>query len=91
MNSNSILIDVRTPEEYSRGHIPGAINIPNETITNIPPKQLPDKNAEILSYCQSGMRSEQAVTKLKSMGYANVKNIGGIMNWTGDVKTGMQP
>lgn len=77
-----ILVDVRTQEEYDEKHIDGAILIPNETITDSQPEQLPDKDAEILVYCKSGNRSSQAAAKLANMGYGNVYNIlGGISDW----------
>lgn len=75
------IIDVRTAEEYNSGHIPNAILIPNETISNKMPDLLPDLNAEILVYCRSGNRSAQAARKLLSIGYTNVYDFGGINNW----------
>jgi len=80
-NEETIIVDVRTPEEYSDGHIAGAILIPNETIIDTPPEQLPDKNAEILIYCRSGNRSKQAAEKLIGMGYTNIYDFGGIIDW----------
>ena len=76
-----ILVDVRTPDEFNGGHIPGAINIPNETILLFPPKQLPDKSATILVYCQSGRRSAYARQKLADRGYTDIREFGGIMTW----------
>ena len=78
------ILDVRTKEEFDEKHIEGAILIPNEEISNEPPSQLPDKNAEILIYCRSGNRSRQAAEKLISMGYTNVKDFGGINDWSYD-------
>ena len=78
------ILDVRTKEEFDEKHIEGAILIPNEEIMNEPPSQLPDKNAEILIYCRSGNRSRQAAEKLISMGYTNVKDFGGINDWSYD-------
>ena len=78
------ILDVRTKEEFDEKHIEGAILIPNEEIGNEPPSQLPDKNAEILIYCRSGNRSRQAAEKLISMGYTNVKDFGGINDWSYD-------
>lgn len=78
------ILDVRTKEEFDEKHIEGAILIPNEEIGNKPPSQLPDKNAEILIYCRSGNRSRQAAEKLISMGYTNVKDFGGINDWSYD-------
>ncbi|NLA92008.1 MAG: rhodanese-like domain-containing protein, partial [Spirochaetales bacterium] len=73
-----IIVDVRTASEFSQGHIPDAILIPNETIGSTPPTELPDKEALILVYCRSGNRSAQAARKLVSMGYLNVYDFGGI-------------
>lgn len=80
-NSGMIIVDVRTPEEYAQEHIEGAINIPNEAITDKEPEQLPDKDARILVYCRSGVRSKQAADKLVVMGYGNVYDMGGINDW----------
>ena len=83
-----IILDVRTPEEYAQAHIPGAINIPNETISDQPPEQLPDKEALILVYCRSGNRSKQASRKLAAMGYTSVVEFGGINSWPGETVSG---
>jgi len=80
-NQNIIIVDVRTLEEYNEGHIERAILIPNETILNEPPEQLPDLDAEILIYCRSGNRSQQAAEKLIELGYTNVYDFGGIIDW----------
>lgn len=82
-----ILLDVRTPEEYNAGHIPGAICIPNESIgtENIP--ELPDKDQRILVYCRSGRRSKEAAQKLADLGYTDVVEFGGIIDWTGETVT----
>lgn len=82
-----VLLDVRTQEEYDAGHIEGAILLPNETIADTPPDALPDKDAEILIYCRSGNRSAQAAKKLVAMGYTNVYDFGGIIDWPYDVVT----
>lgn len=82
-----IVLDVRTQEEYDAGHIAGAILIPNETIMDEQPAALPDLNAEILVYCRSGNRSAQAANKLVAMGYANVYDFGGIIDWPYEVVT----
>ena len=81
-----ILVDVRTPEEYSEGHIPGAINIPNETIADKVPEELPDKNQLIFVYCRSGRRSKEASGKLAAMGFSNIVEIGGIIDWKWDIE-----
>ena len=80
------MVDVRTPGEYRDGHIPGAINIPNETIAKKEPAELPDKQQKILVYCASGARSKIACGKLMLLGYENVLNFGGINGWTGPVE-----
>lgn len=80
------LVDVRTPEEFRRGHIPGAINIRNESIKG-KPKELPDTHARILLYCRSGLRAEDAMMKLDAMGYTDLSNMGGILDWDGPVVT----
>lgn len=84
---NVILVDVRTQEEYNEKHIDGAILIPNETITDTQPAELPDKDADILVYCRSGKRSSEAAKKLADMGYTNVYNmLGGINEWPYETK-----
>lgn len=75
------IVDVRTKEEYAEEHIPGAICVPNEEITDTPPEALPDKNALILVYCRSGRRSKEASSKLAAMGYTNIREFGGIITW----------
>lgn len=81
-----ILLDARTQEEYADGHIPGAICVPNETIGTEPPVELPDKEKKILVYCRSGNRSRQAAAKLAAMGYSNIVEFGGIMDWNGEIE-----
>lgn len=83
-NKDVIIIDVRRKDEYHSGHIDGAINIPNELINN-KIEQLPDYNQTILVYCQSGNRSRQASNKLIKLGYQNVIDFGGIIDWNGKI------
>lgn len=83
----AIILDVRRPDEYQAGHIPGAINIPNETIGREELPQLPDKDQTILVYCRSGNRSKQASEKLAALGYTQVLEFGGILDWPGQVVT----
>lgn len=83
----AIILDVRRPDEYQAGHIPGAINIPNETIGSEALPQLPDKDQTIFVYCRSGNRSKQASEKLAALGYTQVLEFGGILDWTGQVVT----
>ena len=86
--SSYIILDVRTAEEYSEKHIPGAINIPNETIGTEDIPELPDKEQLILVYCRSGNRSKQAAEKLVKLGYTNIVEFGGINDWTGETVSG---
>lgn len=76
-----IILDVRTTQEYDMGHIPGAIVIPVEEITESAPSILTDKNALILVYCRSGNRSKVASEALANMGYSNIREFGGIIDW----------
>ena len=85
-DKNRIIVDVRTKDEYASGHIPGAICIPNETISNIDHVQLSNKDQNIIVYCQTGMRASKATKKLKRLGYKNVFNFGGINSWHGDIE-----
>ena len=82
-----VILDVRTQDEFNAGHIAGAILIPNETILDEQPALLPDLDAEILVYCRSGNRSAQAAKKLIAMGYTNVYDFGGIIDWPYEVVT----
>ena len=86
-NDGHIIVDVRRQDEYDSGHIPGAILIPNESIGTEQPEQLPDKDQIILVYCRSGRRSKEAAQKLANMGYTNVYEFGGIIDWTGEITT----
>lgn len=88
---NVTVIDVRTPAEYADAHIPGAINIPLESIGSEKPAELTDPNAELIVYCRSGVRSKQASDKLVAMGYQHVNDMGGIIDWHGDTVSGDQP
>lgn len=85
--TNYILLDVRTKEEYESGYIKGAINLPNEEIGDREIALLPDKNAKIFVYCRSGNRSKQAAEKLVKLGYTDIINIGGIQTWQGEIVT----
>lgn len=87
---NYIILDVRTAEEYEEKHIPDAINIPNESIGTEELPELPDKEQLILVYCRSGNRSKQASQKLADLGYTNVVEFGGIIDWTGETVSGPQ-
>lgn len=76
------LIDVRTREEYAEGHVGGSLNIPLDEIGKVS-SMIPGKDTPLFVHCRSGARSSQAVSELKSMGYKNVKNIGGMLNYSG--------
>ena len=82
-----IILDVRTAAEFDEKHIPGAINIPNEAIGTDAIPELPDKDQLILVYCRSGNRSKQASEKLVKLGYTNVVEFGGIIDWPGETET----
>ena len=79
-----IILDVRTEEEFAEKHIPNAINVPNEVIGTEEIMELPDKDQLILVYCRSGNRSKQASEKLVALGYTNIYEFGGINDWTGE-------
>ena len=79
--SGYVIIDARTQEEYDEGHIPGAILIPEYEIADRAEKELPDKEQLILVYCRSGRRSKIAAEELVKLGYTNIKEFGGIIDW----------
>ena len=83
-----ILLDVRTAEEFAEKHIPGAICIPNELIGSDEIPELPDKSQLIMVYCRSGNRSKQAAQKLADLGYVNIVEFGGIIDWNGETVSG---
>ena len=82
-----VIVDVRRPDEFAKGHIPGAINVPNEGIADEQPAELPDLDPVLLVYCQTGRRSAAASKKLAGIGYTRVLEFGGIMTWKGEVVT----
>ena len=81
-----IILDVRTQEEYDQGHIPGAIVISHEEIPDKAEEVLTDKNQLILVYCRSGRRSKIAAEALLELGYTNIKEFGGIIDWPYEVE-----
>lgn len=81
---DAVLLDVRTPEEYREGHIPGSENVPLQALETVS-SRIQKQATPLFVYCYSGARSTQAVAMLRRMGYANVKNIGGIAGYTGKV------
>ena len=80
-----IILDTREQDEFDEGHIPGAILIPYTEIENKADEMLPDKDAQILVYCRSGRRSKIASESLSELGYTNVKEFGGIIDWPYEV------
>ena len=83
--SGYIILDVRRPDEFSAGHISNAINVPNETIGTAEIPELPDKDRLIMVYCRSGRRSKEAAEKLVKLGYTNIVEFGGILDWKGEI------
>jgi rhodanese-related sulfurtransferase len=82
-----IILDVRRPDEFAAGHIPNAINVPNETIGTDEIPELPNKDQLIMVYCRSGRRSKEASEKLVKLGYTNIVEFGGILDWKGEIAT----
>ena len=76
LQKGALVIDVRSPGEFSAGHLPMSVNIPLNEIETALPGRVPDKNKVLLLYCASGMRSGMAKKKLNGMGYANAFNLG---------------
>jgi len=81
----AVLLDVRTPQEYAQGHIPGSKNVPLQGLGRVR-SVAQDENTPLFAYCYSGARSRQAASILQSMGYTSVINIGGISNYQGKVE-----
>ena len=82
-----IILDVRRPDEFAAGHIPNAINVPNESIGTDEIPELPNKDQLIMVYCRSGRRSKEASEKLVKLGYTNIVEFGGILDWKGEIVT----
>ena len=86
-DKNFILLDVRRPDEFAAGHIPGAVLLVNETMTMENTAEVfPDKSQRIYVYCRSGRRSKEASQKLVEWGYSAVIEIGGIIEYTGEIE-----
>jgi len=79
------LVDVRTAAEFDEGHIEGALLLPIDELETLAAEQLTDKEAVILVYCRSGNRSAQASALLVELGYTNIYDFGGIMDWPGEI------
>ena len=84
-NPDAIILDVRTPEEFAQGHIPGALLLPVTQIAEQAESVLPDKDTLILMYCRSGNRTQTAGQLLADMGYSKVYDFGGLNTWIGDL------
>ena len=83
---NYIILDVRRADEFAEGHIPGAINVANEDIGAVQPSELPDLDQVVFVYCRSGRRSKEASAKLVALGYTNIYEFGGILDWDGELE-----
>ena len=83
--SGYIILDVRRPDEFAEGHIPNAVNVPNESIGGSEISELPNKDQLILVYCRSGRRSKEAAQKLVKLEYTNIFEFGGILDWKGKI------
>ena len=83
-----ILLDVRRADEFAAGHIPGAVNLPNEKIGTEEIASLPNKNQTIYIYCRSGNRSKKAADKLLALGYTSLIEFGGILDYSGELEYG---
>ena len=86
-NPDAIILDVRTPEEYHKKHIPGALLVPIEDIRGGNLSKLPDKDATILIYCWTGRRAEDAAEFLIKRGYTKIYEFGGLIDWNGPVES----
>ena len=81
-----VILDVRTREEFDQGHIPGAVLIPDTEIRERAEETLPDKDQLVLVYCRSGRRSKLAAEALVELGYTNIQEFGGIIDWPYEVE-----
>ena len=86
-NGYVVILDVRSLEEFNTGHIPDAVSLPIDEISDAVTFMIPDKGQIILVYCRSGIRSADAAVILSEMGYRNVFDFGGIIDWTGEIRT----
>ena len=81
-----VILDVREQDEYDQGHIPGAVLLPYESVDELAEEMLPDKDQMILVYCRSGRRSKIAAEALVELGYTNIREFGGIIDWPYEVE-----
>jgi phage shock protein E len=84
-----VLVDVRTEAEFTEEHIPGALLVPVDELESLAPEMLPDKEATYIIYCRSGNRSATAAQQLIDMGYQNIYDMGGIIDWPYETETGL--
>ena len=82
----AVAVDVREPDEFAVGHIPGAKLLPLGSVLARAPEVLPEKDAPWLIYCRTGRRSADAVQKLESLGYTNLYDLGGILSWPYEIE-----
>lgn len=83
------VVDVRTAEEYQQAHIPEAVLVPVDSIADAAPEALPEKNAVLLVYCRTGVRSANAAKRLAALGYTKVYDFGGIVDWPYETVAGV--
>ena len=81
-----VLLDARSEEEFSEGHIPGAIVIPHEVVSERAEAEIPEKDVPVFVYCRSGRRSKIAAEELVSLGYSEVYEFGGIIDWPYEIE-----
>ncbi len=84
--SDYVILDVRTQDEYDQGHIPGAVLLPHDAVSKDAERILPRKDQLVLVYCRSGNRSKQASQALVDLGYTNIVEFGGINDWPYDIE-----
>lgn len=85
----AVAVDVREPDEYEEGHIPGALLLPLGQVRDRAEQTLPDKNACWLIYCRTGRRSADAAACLERMGYTDLYNLGGVLSWPYELEYGL--
>ncbi|MFU8793337.1 MAG: rhodanese-like domain-containing protein [Acholeplasmataceae bacterium] len=82
-----VLLDVRTQDEYNQGYIPGAILLPLVSLSSQIETRYPNKNQIFIIYCRSGIRSREAIEVMMNLGYKNLHDLGGIIDWPYDIQT----
>lgn len=82
----ALLLDVRTDEEYAQGHLPQSLHLPLDSLEEGIEKLIPDKETFVLVYCRSGVRSGKAAKKMAKMGYSLLANLGGILDYKGEIE-----